>query len=317
MSTLLFAMLGGIVLIGIVFAAAITLSSPKSPKAMEAITAPFRTMDVVALPPVSSYEARDGAKLAFRAYPSVDAKHAAVLIHGSSASGISMHTLAEYLQQKHIDVYVPDMRGHGESGRKGDIDYIGQLEDDLEDFTRQLLKTDKTLTLIGFSSGGGFALRFAASERQEIFDRYVALAPFIRYDAPTTRPNNGEWAHASVPRIVAISLMRTAGHKYLGHLPVIAFAIHPDMADYATSAYSYRLWRNFALHDDYRADLKKIRQPLTVMVGDQDELFYPQQYLTLFADVQPHAEISIVPGTGHVTLTMEPSAMAAIADNLH
>jgi alpha-beta hydrolase superfamily lysophospholipase len=32
-----------------------------------------------------------------------------------------------------ITTYVPDIRGHGGSGRRGDIDYIGQLDDDLAD----------------------------------------------------------------------------------------------------------------------------------------------------------------------------------------
>lgn len=225
-----------------------------------------------------------------------------------------MHVLAEYLQRNNIDVYALDMRGHGESGRRGDINYIGQLEDDLEDFVNQLLKGEKNVALVGLSAGGGFVLRFAASSRQQLFDRYVALAPFIRYDAPTTRPNNGEWARASVPRILAITVLGPAGQKWLGHLPVIAFGINPQAAQYQTATYSYRLWSNFGLHYDYQADLKAIKQPLTVIVGDKDELFYPQKYLSVFAEAQPHAEIRIVPGVGHITLTTEPAGQAMIAE---
>jgi len=55
------------------------------------------------------------------------------------------------------------MRGHGESGSRGDIAYIGQLEDDLDDFMKQVLEVEKGVTLIGFSGGGGFALRFAGA----------------------------------------------------------------------------------------------------------------------------------------------------------
>lgn len=310
----LFVFLGIILVIVLVFTLAITLSTPKSPPVMESIAAPFRTMDFKTLPPVSHYSARDGAKLAYRSYPVANAKQKVVLIHGSSAGSSSMHILAEYLQRNDLNVYALDMRGHGESGRRGDINYVGQLEDDLEDFVNRLFKGENNLTLIGLSSGGGFVLRFAGSDRQQLFNRYIALAPFIRYDAPTTRPNNGEWASASIPRIIAITILGPAGQKWLGHLPVIAFGINPQTTRYQTAMYSYRLWSNFGLHYDYNADLKAIKQPLTVIVGDKDELFYPQKYLSVFAQVQPHAEIQIVPGVGHITLTTEPIGLAMIAE---
>jgi alpha-beta hydrolase superfamily lysophospholipase len=59
---------------------------------------------------------------------------------------------------------VPGLRGHHNSGRSGDIDYIGQLEDDLADFVAVLrpLHPNASFTLIGFSSGGGFVLRVIA-----------------------------------------------------------------------------------------------------------------------------------------------------------
>jgi non-heme chloroperoxidase len=297
-------------------AATIALSSPKSPPTMESIAAPFRSMDFSKLPPLSRYTARDGAKLAYRSYIAPQPKQTVVLIHGSSAASISMHALAEYLQGQGIEVYVPDMRGHGESGSKGDIAYIGQLEDDLEDFVAEVLKDKQDITLVGFSAGGGFALRFAGSNRQNLFERYILLAPFIRYDAPTTRPNNNQWATASIPRIIGISLLGPLGEKWFGHLPVLAFAIDPKTAQYQTAFYSYRLWSNFGPHYDYKADMKAAKQPIAVLVGKDDELFYPQKYLPVFAASQPHAEITIVPDVGHITLTTEPLGLAIIAEAL-
>lgn len=312
-ATLVF-VLGGLIILIMIGGAVLVVTAPKSPPVMEVIATPFGTMDFKTLPPISQYQARDGAKLAYRSYPTANAKHKVFLIHGSAAGSSSMHALAEYLQRNDLDVYALDMRGHGESGRMGDINYVGQLEDDLEDFVSQLFKGEKNLTLIGFSAGGGFVLRFAGSNRQKLFDRYIALAPFIRYDAPTTRPNNGEWAKASIPRILAITILGPAGRKWLGHLPVIAFGINPETAQYQTAMYSYRLWSNFGLHYDYKTDLKAIKQPLTVIVGEKDELFYPQKYLSVFAEAQPHAEIQIVPGVGHITLTTEPIGLAMIAE---
>ena len=121
-------------------AAAIALSSPKSPANYGINRRTFSQHGFFQAAAVSSYTARDGAKLAYRAYLVPQPKKTVVLIHGSSAASISMHALAGYLQGQGMAVYVPDMRGHGDSGSKGDIAYVGQLEDDLEDFVNQVLK---------------------------------------------------------------------------------------------------------------------------------------------------------------------------------
>jgi alpha-beta hydrolase superfamily lysophospholipase len=227
-----------------------------------------------------------------------------------------MHPLAKFLQGQDVHVYVPDMRGHGSSGEKGDIAYIGQLEDDLEDFIHEVLKERQDLTLVGFSSGGGFALRFAASDKQNYFDRYILLAPFISYNAPTTRPENGKWASASIPRIMGISLMGAMGEKYFGHLPVLAFGVDPQNSEHQTTFYSYRLSKNFGAHYDYKIDMKNAQKPIAVLVGKGDELMYPQEYLPLFAKWQPHAEITIVPDVGHISLITDENGMIAIAQQI-
>ena len=45
-----------------------------------------------------------------------------------------IHALAEALAARGVETYAPDIRGHGASGTRGDIGYLGQLEDDLADF---------------------------------------------------------------------------------------------------------------------------------------------------------------------------------------
>ena len=57
-----------------------------------------------------------------------------MLLHGSGASSDSMHPLAQALSKANYTVYAMDMRGHGTTNAKGDIAYIGQLENDLKDF---------------------------------------------------------------------------------------------------------------------------------------------------------------------------------------
>ena len=84
------------------------------------------------------------------------------------------------------------------------------------------------ITLVGHSSGGGFALRVAGSPIQNLFERTVLLAPYLGYDAPTTRPNSGGWAKADIPRIVALAVLRRIGINCCEALPVLAFAVPPN-----------------------------------------------------------------------------------------
>jgi non-heme chloroperoxidase len=286
---------------------------PKPPPVLESIAAPFRSVDFSDLPLLSHYSARDGAMLAYRAYPARRPGRTVVLIHGSSGSSRSMHPLARYLHERGFTAYSLDIRGHGMSGRRGDIEYSGQLENDLEDFVNRVLKGHRGAALVGFSSGGGFALRFAAGPDQKLFSRYVLLSPFLSYNAPTVRPGADKWASASVLRIIGISLLGPVGEKLFGSLPVIDFAVDPRTAQYQTPQYSFRLLENFRPHYDYVSDMAAAKQPMTVLVGEKDELFNPKAFKPLFVKYRPGTRVIVVPGVGHITLTTDMAGITAIA----
>jgi non-heme chloroperoxidase len=157
--------------------AIILLNAPTPPPPMASMAAPSRQAEQD-FPPRRQFRARDGASLQYYAYPA-EPERTAVLIHGSAGSGTTMHALAEALRAAGVTAYVPDIRGHGGSGRRGDIDYVGQIDDDLADFVGQLgpARNDQTRALVGFSAGAGFAIRFAGGPYGLLFDRYVLLAP--------------------------------------------------------------------------------------------------------------------------------------------
>jgi alpha-beta hydrolase superfamily lysophospholipase len=301
-----------VIIVILVISVMIAFPPPKSLPKLEAIAAPFRSVDFSRIPDLHYYTTRDGSKLAYREYFKQQAEQIVVLVHGSSGSSRSMHPLAEYLQKQGMTVYALDIRGHGNSGRKGDIDYIGQLEDDMEDFVNQVLREQKA-TLVGFSAGGGFALRFAASERQKLFSRYILLSPYIGYDSPTVKPKSGGWADVSYSRIIGILLLGTVGEKIFGHLPVITYAIDPRTAQYQTAQYSFNLLRNFSPHPNYRSDIASVKQPLTVLVGERDELFNAYAFSPLFTESRPGTKVIVVPDVGHITLTTDLSGISAIA----
>lgn len=310
-------LIAGMAVMPVLLALAVVLGGPQPPPPMESINAPFRSVDLSDLALLKRYTARDGARLAFRAYASATspAKGSAVLIHGSSASSSSLHPLAKGLAQAGYAVYALDMRGHGESGPKGQLTYIGQLEDDVEDFL-EAVQPAGPRTLVGFSSGGGFALRFAASSRQQPFDQYVLLAPFIHRDAPTYRPGSGGWVAAGVARIIALTFLNRFGVTRFNTLPVLAFALTAEAQQFLTPTYSYALEKNFRAHDDYRADIIAAKQPLHILVGQDDEVLHADQFSAVFEKAGRPVPVTLLPGVEHIDIILQPAAIQAITETI-
>ena len=209
---------------------------------MPSINDPFHGVDFSTLPALSRFTARDGTRLAFRVYPAAGGtvEGSVVLVHGSAGSSSSMHVLAKAMAMAGYTAYALDIRGHGASGPKGTIAYIGQWEDDLEDFLAAV-KPAHPITLAGFSSGGGFALRFAGSARQKLFDNYLLLSPLLGRKAPTFRPDSGGWVKIGLPRIIAISMLNAIGVRTFNGLPVLNFALDEQAKAVLTPHYSYNL----------------------------------------------------------------------------
>lgn len=300
----------GLVVCGI--AATIIFGGPAQLPPMQSVSDPFKSVDFSDLPAIQRYSARDSAQLAYRAYRPVDGsgKGSIILVHGSSARSDSVHPLAKGLAQAGYVVYSLDMRGHGESGQKGQVVYIGQLEDDLEDFLKASRPTG-TKSLVGFSAGGGFVLRFAADARKNLFDNYLLLSPFLSQDASTYRPASGGWASVGMPRIMGLVALNRIGISSFNYLPVTNYALRPEAQKLLTPSYSFALAMNFRPHHNYRADIAAASQPMEVLVGEKDDQFYPERFASEFSIAARPVTISIIPGTGHIGLTTTPVAIEA------
>jgi alpha-beta hydrolase superfamily lysophospholipase len=297
-------------------AAAIAFGGPTQPAPMQSVTDPFKGVDFSDVPPVRKYPARDGSQLAYRTYrPDGAAKGAVVLVHGSSARSVSIHPLAKGLAQAGYVTHALDVRGHGDSGQKGQIAYVGQLEDDLEDFMKAIRPPGKK-SLVGFSAGGGFALRFAADARRNLFDNYVLLSPFLGQDASTYRPDSGGWVSVGVPRILGLAALNRLGISSFNHLPITAYALPPEVQKDLTPRYSFALASNFRPHLDYRADISAASQPMEVLVGEKDDQFRPERFSPEFSSAGRTVPVTIVPATGHIALTLTPQAIQAVVKSV-
>jgi alpha-beta hydrolase superfamily lysophospholipase len=306
-----------VALISVIFGIAIVFGGPTPPSELTSISGPFKSVDFSDLPELKTYSAKDDTKLAYRYYETVNVppKGSVVLIHGSSASSSSMHVMAKTFAKNGFSAYALDVRGHGGSPPKGTIKYVGQLEDDLEDFI-QAVSLKPPSTLIGFSSGGGFALRFAASERQALFHSYLFMSPFIHQNAPNAQQAD-RWVNIGVPRIVAISLLNSAGITGLNDLSVASFAVDPTAVKKGlTPEYSYALAANFRLPTDYKASIRNIHQPCAVLAGIDDELFQTDKLEKIFRDQGKDWSITLLPGIGHIPLTLNTYAVGAAVEKV-
>jgi alpha-beta hydrolase superfamily lysophospholipase len=291
------------------------------PAELPSISAARGTVDLSTLPPLERFQGRDGTALGFRHYPASDPAtgRAAIVVHGSSgSSGGTIHALSSALAARGVETWAVDIRGHGTSGTRGDIGYVGQLEDDLSDFVGIIRKTAPSapLTLVGHSSGGGFALRVAGSPIQDLFARTVLLAPYLGWDAPTTRPNSGGWARADIPRIIGLVALRGIGVSCCEALPVLAFAVPPNSEKNLVGTYSDRLMRNFAVSRDFRRDLAAARKPMTIISGADDELMFAEKYAPSVHAIAPAVDVKLIEGINHMGIVSVPKAVSAIADDV-
>jgi alpha-beta hydrolase superfamily lysophospholipase len=283
---------------------------------LESVSRTARTVDRSDMPAVSKFQARDGTWLAYRHYPAAkaDVARVAILVHGSSGSGASVHALARALAAQGVETFTPDIRGHGASGSRGDIGYLGQLDDDMADLVGEVRKTrpDAPLTLLGHSAGGGFALHIAGSPIQNLFERTILIAPYLGYDAPTNYPHSGGWAEADIPRFLALIALNRLGLTFANDLPTLTFAVRANSELTSTRTYSFRLMRNFATRD-YRNDLAAATHPVTIFAGSADEMMIADQYQNAAGT---RANVRIIDGVNHVGAVSDPKAVSAIAEDV-
>ena len=301
---------------GLVLAAMIATPVRRPPE-LTSVSVTARAVDRSDMPAIDRFHARDGTELGYRHYPAHEPAtgQIAVVVHGSSGSSVAVHALAKGLAARGIDTYAPDIRGHGASGTRGDIVYLGQLEDDLADFVAEIRKASPTvpLTLIGHSSGGGFALRVAGSPIQNLFVRTVLLAPYLGYNAPSSRQDAGGWASPDIPRFLGLAMLRRLGIVCCESLPSIAFAVGPNTSAILASTYSYRLMRNFGTTQDFRADLAAAGKPVALFAGAADELMFPDKYKDAVGQRVP---VRLIDGVNHMGIVSDPAAVSAIADDV-
>lgn len=306
--------------VALIFTALIATPLERPPE-MRSVSDSAKGIDWSTLPPLERFQARDGTWIGFRHYAPTGtaAGRGAIFIHGSSgSSGTVNHALTHAIAARGVETWALDVRGHGGSGTRGDIGYVGQLDDDLVDFVAHVRKSapDLPLTLIGHSAGAGFSLRVAATPiMQDLFVRTVLVAPYLGYGAPTNKPKAGGWANADLPRFFALAALRKLGIDCCAQLPVLAFAVPANSERILVPIYSDRLMRNFATRG-YRLDLAAVTHPLTIFGGAEDEMMISDKYAETVQAIKPSIDVKVIDGVNHMGMVTNPKAVSAIAEDV-
>lgn len=268
----------------------------------------------------SSYKTADGVELPLLTLrKSRDTSQPILLmVHGSGWHGAQFERLGWALADL-AEIRIVTLRGHGANPeRRGDVDYIGQLEDDLAEILADA--ADRRVIVLGHSSGGGLVVRMAGGKHGHLIDQAILLAPFLQYDAPTTRANSGGWARPLTRRIIGLSMLNMVGVQALDHFIAIQFnmpekVLNGPLGHTATTAYTWRMNQSFAPRRDWQRDVAKLPDFLLIS-GGTDEAFDSALYQPTLAPLTPKGSYHIIEGVGHLDVVNAPETEALIREAL-
>jgi len=275
------------------------------------------------LMPLEHYPTRkQGENLAVRLYKSDGNSNSnAVLVHGGWVDSTSLHPLALGLQKRGINVYVPDVRGHGGSDPKktGNLEYMWQNLNDLEDLLKHFDLRQTSTVFVGHSSQGGGAWYLASQKAwQRRFAAFVAVAPMMGAgDELVKEECLSNFALSHTLRFMALMILNAIGITAFNGQPVMrGFKRPANSVDDYSHEYSYSMALShaplFALN--YRAVLAKIPSGIRVMSvsAGMDEGFPdPNHFLK---DVFPSGDYVTLPDATHMGILFDEALAETVAE---
>jgi len=244
----------------------------------------------------------------------------AVLLHGMNFGGFYFDGPIELLRKEGFRVVVPDQIGFGRSSKP----VIPYNWNDLANNTRKLLQSlgVSKAVIIGHSGGGMLAARFAASY-PDMTERVVLYNPIGLTDTRYQRP--WQTADEAYKRTMAESqdqlyTQDSATIHYYFHTPG---AWKPEYEKFVRILYAPTLsadWPRLAMvrvllgqmtyQDPVVYDWAKIKVKALVLGDAADTPDFPERAKHI-ADTIPGAELSLLPGLGHVPHIQAPEVFNA------
>ena len=153
------------------------------------------------------------------------------------------------LAARGVETYAVDIRGHGASGTRGDIAYLGQLEDDMADLVGEIRKTDPDRAA---DADRPFVRRRLRAARRRLADPELvrahraagALSRLRRAEQPPEFRRLGQRRYSAFPRVAGAAPPRASAAA--NRCRRSRSRCRRIRAKVLTPTYSYRLMRNFA-----------------------------------------------------------------------
>jgi len=225
-----------------------------------------------------------------------------VMLHGASSSAAEDWSAQRPLFRRAFRLYLVDLRGHARTrGGTGEPISAAGLSDDL------LATVDAlglaTFHLAGFSLGGIAALHFAVAHSERL--RTLVLVGVDSQREP----------RASVARVlmdpdrIERQEPEWAAQLERRHAPVQGPGAWRDLM-YAVLA---------GIRDEHPlapADLRRVRVPTLLVVGDRD-VFVPVDHAAALYRQLPEAQLCIVPDCGHHAMVLRPTLFGELAERFY
>ena len=103
-------------------------------------------------------------------------------------------------------------------------------------------------------------------------------------------------------------------------LPVVRFGVGENDKDILTSEYSFGLATNFRPNPDYMADVRSMHRPFGILIGQNDEVYYPDRFAEPLRQAGKDVPVTIIPAVDHIHLILTPIAFERAVEaikNLH
>jgi len=263
----------------------------------------------------------DGVDLYARYYDT-DTDVTVVLLHGIRENSYIYNTSCGMIRESaEAEIFALDLRGHGKSsGKRGDIDYIGQYEDDVADVIADIRtkKPGGKVILAGHSMGGGIALRYAIKYNPSNVDGYLLFAPHLGFNSPTVNPPKPEASSRGEPefklhalRLAGLFMLNIFGIDGFNSLPIAFFNEPSDSPESPPNEYSYRAFSSMA-PTDYKAGLASVDKPLLVLIGNNDEPFYGAHFEPVVRE-NGNGEVILFEGLNHQNIMFDEKVIAVIS----
>lgn len=110
--------------------------------------------------------------------------------------------------------------------------------------------------------------------------------------------------------LVAIGALHSVGIRTFDDLPILRFALSDSAKSFLTPEYSFALAANFQPKRDYIANIRAVHQPVSVVAGSDDEIFRTDKLEGIFREQDKAWPVTLVPGVGHISLSLDPAAVA-------